>query len=211
MADVAVVLADAFSGGTGTGRDLTTAEESVRGLRFDFYKEKVSCRVMTGIRLTDFEALVNSIARRLELPDCVREAILEGKLAGSNGEAINEFSCKKGETGRFSYGRIVTLKQDDDCTISLAYAVYDLEFKLSPDVTYYEKKKKFLCFTTGTKVWRETMAKDLSLNERDGLRTYFSNKAVKGFKEEFHGVLEGRTRHRVTDERSLKPAISYAN
>ena len=55
------------------------------------------------------------------------------------------------------------------------------------------------------------MGKDLSLKERDSLRTYFSNKAVKGFKEEFHGVLEERTRHRVTDELSLKPAISYAN
>ena len=87
------------------------------------------------------------------MPDCVRETILEGKFAGNSGEAINEFSFKKGETGRFSYGRIVTLKQYDDSTISLAYAVYDLEFKLSPDVTYREKKKKFLCFTTGKKVW----------------------------------------------------------
>ena len=214
QACVAVALAKAFSGDTATGRGLTAAEESVRGLKFDVFKEKTSCRLMTGIRLTDFESLVNSMAKRMDFPDGLRGAILESQFAGESHQVIREFWFKKGEIGSFTFGRVAALRQDDT-TIDLAYAVYDLEFKLSPDVTDHEKKKKFLCFTIGKKVWQETREKDLSIKEKDCLQMYFANKAVKGFKEEYHALMEGRTQHRVTDratdELSLKPAISYAN
>ena len=199
MARVAMVLVSAFSRDKVTSKDLTAAEESVRGLTFDLFNEKTSCRVMTGIKLDDFETLINSIARRLEIPDNIRLAILESKLAKVNTEVTIDFKFAKGETGSFTYGRIATDKPDDT-TINLAYSVYHLEFKLSPQVIEHTKKKKFLGFTTGKKVWRETRERDISVKEQDRLRIYFLNKAVKGFKEEYAGLLEGPGRQHATDE-----------
>ena len=198
MARVAMVLVSTLSRDKITSRDLTAAEESVRGLTFDVFNEKTTCRVMTGIKLDDFETLINSIARRLGFPDDIRQAILESKFAEVNNEVIVDFKFTKGETGSFTYGRIATVKPDG-ATINLAYSVYHLEFKLSPQVMEYTKKKKFLGFTTGKKVWRETRERNLSAKEQDWLRIYFLNKAVKGFKEEYAGLLE-ESSHHVTDE-----------
>ena len=198
MARVAMVLVSVLSKDKVTSRDLTAAEESVRGLTFDVFNEKTSCKVMIGIELDDFETLINSIARRLGIPDNVRQSILENKLAKVNEEVTVDFRFTKGETGSFTYGRIATVKPDR-ATINLAYSVYHLEFKLSPQVMEYTKKKKFLGFTTGKKVWRETRERNLSAKEQDWLRLYFMNKAVKGFKEEYAGLLEGSSHH-VTDE-----------
>ena len=198
MARVAMVLVSAFSRDTITSRDLTAAEESVRGLTFDVFNEKTSCKVMIGIELDDFETLINSIARRLGIPDKIRQAILESRFQEVNNEVTVDFRFTKGETGSFTYGRIATVKPDD-ATINLAYSIYHLEFKLSPQVTEHTKKKKFLGFTTGKKVWRETRERNLSTKEQDWLRIYFMNKAVKVFKEEYAGLLEGSSHH-VTDE-----------
>ena len=198
MARVAMVLVSTLSSDTITSRDLTAAEESVRGLTFDVFNEKTSCRIMTGIKLDDFETLINSIARRLGIPDDARLAILESKLAEVNNEVIVDFRSTKSETGSFTYGRVATVKPDS-ATINLAYSIYHLEFKLSPQVIEHTKKKKFLGFTTGKKVWRETRERNLSAKEQDWFRIYFMNKAVKGFKEEYAGLLEGSSHH-VTDE-----------
>ena len=199
MAHVAMVLVSTLSSDKVTSRDLAAAEESFRGLTFDVFNEKISCRVMTGIRLADFETLVNSIARRMGFPDGVREAILESKYAEVNDEVKYEFKFAKGETGSFTYGSIATVRPDD-ATINLAYSVYNLEYKLSPQVIEHTKKKKFLGFTTSNEVWREKRERNLSVKEQDWLRIYFLNKAVKGFKEYYAGLLEGSTQHHVTDE-----------
>ena len=198
MARVAMVLVSTFSSDKITSRDLTAAEESVRGLTFDVFNEKTSCRVMTGIRLADFETLVNRIARRFGFPDDIREAILESELANVNTEIIRDFKFTKGETGSFTYGSIATVKPDN-ATINLAYSVYNLEFKLSPQVIEHTRRKRFLGFTTGKRVWRETRERNLSVKEQDWLRIYFLNKAVKGFKEDYAGLLEASTQHRITD------------
>ena len=198
MARVAMVLVSTLSSDKVTSRDLTAAEESVRGLTFDVFNGKVSCGVKTGARLADFETLVNSIARRMEFPEFIRQAMLEGKSLETNYEVVQEFRFTKGETGGFTYVVIATFKPDD-ATINLAYSVYDLEFKLSPHVIEHVKKKKFLVFTYGKKVWRETREINLSIKEQDWLRIYFLNKAIKGFKKQYAGLLEGSTQHHVTD------------
>ena len=195
---VAMALVSALSSDKVTSRDLTAAEESVRGLMFKVFNEKVSCGVKIGAKPADFETLVNSIARRMEFPEIIRQAMLEGKSLEKNDEAVQEFRFTKGETGGFTYVVIATFKPDD-ATINLAYSAYDLEFELSPHVIEHVKKRKFLGFTIGKKVWRETREIDLSIKEKDWLRIYFLNKAVKGFKEQYADLLEGPTQRHVTD------------
>ena len=198
MVRVAMVLVSTLSSDKVTSRDLTAAEESVRGLTFKVFNEKVSCGVKTGAKLVDFETLVNSIARRMEFPEFIRQAMLEGKSLEKNYEAVQEFRFTKGETGGFAYVVIATIKPDD-ATINLAYSVYDLEFEFSPHVIEHVKTRKFLGFTIGEKVWRETREIDLSIKEQDWLRIYFLSKAVKGFKEQYADLLEGPTQRHVTD------------
>ena len=185
---VAKILVSAFSQDEETTKDLTAAEETVRGLTFDEFNEVVDCKVMTGIKLDDFETVVNSITSRLRVPDNIRKSILENKYADVALQVTIDFKFKIGETGAFTYGRIVTVKPDDS-KINLAYSVYQLGFKLSPRVIEHKKKKKFLGFTTGTKVWREIKERNLSEKEQDYMRAYFMKKAIKGFKREYSALL----------------------
>ena len=196
MGRMAMNFMDTFSGDTAS-KDLTAAEESVRGLTFDVFNENTSCRVMTGIKLDGFETLINNIARHLGIPDDIRDAILESNFAEVNSEVTIDFCFAKGETGNFTYGRTATVKPDDT-TINLAYSVYHLEFKLSPQVIEHTKKKKFLGFTTGKKVWRETRGRNLTVKEQDHLRTYFKKKTMDGFKEEYADLLERSGHQNVT-------------
>ena len=185
---VAKILVSAFSQDEETTKDLTAAEETVRGLTFDEFNEVVDCKVMTGIKLDDFETVVNSITSRLGVPDNIRKSILENKYADVAIQVTIDFKFKIGETGAFTYGRIVTVKPDDS-KINLAYSVYQLGFELSPRVIEHKKKKKFLGFTTGTKVWREVKERNLSEKEQDYMRAYFMKKAIEGFKREYSGLL----------------------
>ena len=52
----------------------------------------------------------------------------------------------------------------------------------------HNKKKKFLGFTTGTKVWREIKERNLSEKEADYMQAYFMRKAIQGFKREYPAV-----------------------
>ena len=185
---VAKVLVSAFSRDEETTKDLTAAEETVRGLTFDEFNEMVDCKVMTGIKLDDFNTVVNSITNRLGIPDKIRRSILENKYADVTHQVVIDFKFKIGETGAFTYGRIATYKPDDR-TINLAYSVYQLGFKLSPRVIEHKKKKKFLGFTTGTKVWREIKERNLSEKEADYMQAYFMRKAIQGFKREYSRLL----------------------
>lgn len=194
MTHVAMVLVSAFSRDIATS-NLTAAEEYVRGLKFDVFNEIIFCDLITGIRLADFETVVNSISGLLSpigFPDHVHQAILDSKHAEVNDEEICDFSFPKGEAGHFTYGRFATVKPNG-ATINLAYSVYHLEFKLSPQVIEDTRKNEFLGFTTGMKVWRETRDKNAngSANGSDWLRIYFLNKTVKSFTKEYAHLLEG--------------------
>ena len=198
MGRMAMDFMDTFSGDKAS-ENLTAAEESIRGLTFDVFNENTSCKVMTGIKLDGFETLINSTVRHLGIPDDIRDAILESKLATVNNKVTIDFCFAKGETGNFTFGRIATVKPDDT-TINLAYSVYHLEFKLSPQGTEHTKKRKFLAFTTGKKVWRERRERSLSVKEQDHLRTYFKKKIMDGFKEEYADLLERSSRQMPLDE-----------
>ena len=200
MTKVAMVLVSAFSRDTVTSKDLTAADEAVRGLTFDLFNEHASSRVMTGIELADFETLINGIAKRMEIPDDIRLDILDSKLAATNQEVVRNFYFAKGESGSFTYnGRIVTVKPNKS-TINLAYSIYHLDFKLSPQVIEHTKKKKFLGFTTGKKVWRETKERNLSTREQEHLSLYFMDKAIKGFKRDHAHLLDGPGNQRLVGE-----------
>ena len=185
--NVAQALVKLFSGDEETLKDITAAEELVRGLTFDVFNEKVSCKVMKGIALSEFVRVVESFAARFAIPDEIKSGLLDGQYAEENYEIVIDFKFSKGELGGFTYGRIATIKHGEK--IDMAYSVYFLEFKLSPRVIEHTKKKKFCGFTTGKKVWRESHERNLSIKDRDELQSYFKKKAIEGFKQEYKGMI----------------------
>ena len=169
-------------------RDLTEADELVRGLTFDLYDEKISCRVMEGILLKDYPTVIENFARRFSIPEDVKNSLLDAQYSDNLVEVIQNFKFQKGETGTYVYGRVVTKRRGDK--IDMASSVYTLDFKLSPKVIEHKKKKKFLWFTTGTKVWRETQERNLSLKEKDKLQEHLKIKAILKFRSEFANLVE---------------------
>ena len=192
--DVAKALVKLFSKDEEKIKDLTAADEAVRGLTFDLFNEKVSCSVMKGILLQDYKTVVDRFVKRYSIPEEVESSLLDGEFAEEKLEVIVNFKFAKGETGGFIYGRVATVKHDGK--IDMAYSVYFLEFKLSPRVIEHEKKRKFLGFTIGgTKVWRETQERNLSVKDRDYMQSYFMKKAIEGFKEQYSGLIEAHDQH----------------
>ncbi len=185
---VATTLVGLFSTDEEYQKDLTAAEEDIRGLTFDLFDEKVSCKVLKEIAFDKYGTLIDRLATRFSLPDTIKESLLDGEYAVENYETVVNFRFNKGETGDFIYGRVATLKTSKG--MDMAYSVYQLAFKLAPKQIRHEKKTKFLFFTTDKKVWTTTEERNLSNEEGEHLSTYFMNKAIKGFKREYAGVVE---------------------
>ena len=186
------VLVNVLTTDEESAKDLTAAEETVRGLTFDKFNEKVSCKVMKGIELRDFDTVIERIAKRLQIPDDIKESILDGKYAEENYEIVLDFKFSKGEDGGFTYGRIATIKRPGN-VIDAAYSVYNLVFKLSPKVVEHVKKQKFLGFTLREQKWKENIDRNLSEREQDHMRAYFLRKAIDGFRKEYAGLIKADT------------------
>lgn len=173
-------------------KDLTAAEEVVRGLTFDLFEENISCAEKNGIKVEDYSFLVNRFATRFSIPDHIRDSILDGQYVQENKEIVLNFKFKKGEKGGFVYGRIATVKKRGG-EIDMAYSVYNLEFKLSPKVIQHERKKKFLgFFKYGKEVWQETQERDMSITDKSQMQAYFMHQAITGFKKHYSPLLEAK-------------------
>ena len=166
-------------------QNLTEAEELVNGLSFDFYQERFSCKRLTKIKLNDFETVVNRIATRNNIPQDKKEEILDGKYAQENEAYIKEFVFEKGnEPGRLCYGRVLTIKREDD-TIDMAYVIYYLEFKLSPNRIEETKQKCFLGFVYGTETVVRYEHRTFREEEQNRITTFYRAKALKGLQAEY--------------------------
>ena len=178
------MLLNTFTTNEVTQKDLTAAEELVRGLTFDKYHEKISCQILTKIKLSDFETVVGRIASRHQIPVDIQGAILDGQYVETNKALVREFKFEKGAPGRVLYGRTITLKREDS-TIDLAYSFFYLEFKLSPKRIEENTKKRFLGIVIGSKRVVRFEERNLSDKEKDHIFDFYRNKALKGFREEY--------------------------
>ena len=75
---VGKMLIDSFTSRSVERTSVTAAEELVRGLTFDRYNEKIYCQILTRIKETDFETVVNRISSRYQIPDEIQGAIMDG-------------------------------------------------------------------------------------------------------------------------------------
>ena len=121
---VSKILLDSFTSEDIKETDLTAAEELVQGLSFDKYNEQISCKILTKIKLEDFETLVSLIVTRYEIPTDIKERILDGQYAEVNQEVFKNLNSRKVPLGVFFMaGSPPTLKYEDS-TIDLAYVFF---------------------------------------------------------------------------------------
>ena len=182
---VGKMLIDSFSSEGIKQRDLSAAEELVRGLRFDKYDEKFSTQIITKIKESDFETVVGRISTRHQIPANIQDTITDGKYSGGVNQAVvTEFKFEKGGPGKVLYGRTITSKREDS-TIDLAYVFFYLEFKFSPIQIEEERFKKFLFITYGSHTVVRKEERDLSERDKEQMFTFFRDKALKGFSKEY--------------------------
>jgi hypothetical protein len=118
--------------------DLAAAAKLVQGLTFDIFNDKISCEEHREILLADFSTVIENFARRFSIPADVKDSRLEAQYHKDMAEIVKNFKFENGETGRFVYGKVATIKQGSK--IDMAYSVYTLDFKLAPTVRRHKWK-----------------------------------------------------------------------
>ena len=185
---VGKILLESFTSEDTQETDLTAAEELVRGLTFDKYKEGIYCKILTKIKEENFEKVVNRITARYQIPADIRDSLLDVLDGEVNQDVIREFKFDKGSLGSVLYGRVVSIKREDS-TIDLAYAIFSLEFKLSPKKIEERRRKKFLgLITYGSRTVVRFEERNLSVKEKEQIFDFYRTKALKGFKKEYPSV-----------------------
>ena len=170
-----------------TVKDLTEAEETVRGLTFDKFEEKFLSQVLRGINLTDFEKVVERIAKRHSIPEEKKDGILDGQYAEKNILVSKEFVFNIGEDGKLVYMKVATIKSSDT-KIDLALMYYKLDFKLAPRKIETKKSKRFLFIKIGEETTIHYEPRNLSEKDQDCFTNFFRYKALKGFLQENPGA-----------------------
>lgn len=189
---VGKMLIDSFTSKYVEQTSVTAAEELVRGLTFDRYNEKIYCQILTKIKEKDFETVVSRISSRYQIPDEIHGAIMDGQYSGDANQAVvREFKFEKGGPGKVLYGRTVSFKREDS-TIDLAYVFFYLDFKLSPRKIEERHRKQFLFITLGSYTVVRFEERNLSEKEKEHLFGFYRAKALKGFKQEYPELENGR-------------------
>lgn len=181
---VGKILLESFTSQDTQETGLTAAEELVRGLTFDKCEEGIYCKILTKIKEENFEKRINRITARYQIPADIRDSFLDVMDGEVNQDVIREFKFNKGSSGSVLYGRVVSIKREDS-TIDLAYAIFSLEFKLSPKKIEERHRKKFLgVITYGSHTVVRFEERNLSVKEKEQIFDFYRTKALKGFKKE---------------------------
>ena len=181
------LIVDSFITEKTTVKDLTMAEERVRGLTFDKFEEKLLSQVLEGINLTDFEKVVERIAKRHSIPDDKKDGILDGQYAKKNILVSKEFVFNIGVDSQLVYMKVATIKRSDT-KIDLALMYYKLGFKLAPLKKETTKDTYFLFWKVGTETTIHYEPRNLSEKDQDCFTNFFRYKALKGFLQENPGA-----------------------
>jgi hypothetical protein len=168
--------------------DLTAAAKLVQGLTFDIFNDKISCEEQREILLADFSTVIEKFARRFSSPADVKDSLLEAQYHKDMTEIVKNFKFENGETGRFVYGKVATIKQGSK--IDMAYSVYTLDFKLTPTVRRHKWKHTHRHKNKHKKKhWRRCGCKNkrnLSAEEKVHLDNYLTIVANSKLRSAYH-------------------------
>ena len=189
--DVAASLVNSIVTTEGEYKNLSKAEEIVRGIAFDEFDEHSTCQVLRGIKLNDFETVVERIASRHSLDNGKKDEILDGQFAQGNGATNRHFVFNVGETGQVVFCKVATVKTTNE-TIDLAIVSYKLKFKFSADRIEQKRTRWLLGFVPrGTVTSYEYEPRNLSERDQNGFSQFFRVKALNAFLDEYPRAAAG--------------------
>ena len=186
--DIAKLIYNSMYSTETTERDLTAADELVRGLTFDKYEEKAVSQVFIGIKISEFMELVQRISDRHSIPSDKRDAILDGEFSDQNTLKIKEFVFNVGTVSKITYCKIATIKTSET-HIDMALMLFNLDFKLTPIVKETVKQGWILhSIPWGTEKKIDITERNLSELDQNKLLNFFRAKALQGFIKEYPSV-----------------------
>lgn len=162
--DVYAKLRNSFTLSEETIRQAEECQSKIATLTFKDFDEKYSSKVSKGITIDRFEVFVDKLQKRLDLPDTVKDSILDGLEAAENEEKLQYFHFKDGK-GNIQHGRFITMKRNSN--MDLAYAIYTLSFELADKETKHGSYDWWLGVLP---VWNVTYKKEsqnLSKDQKD--------------------------------------------
>lgn len=185
-------------------KDLSAAEEVIKGIPFEKYFEDSNCRVLRGIPDENFERVLNNLMDRFSMPEDtqkkLKSSLLDVLLVNKGlHEIMQSFHFEKEKGGNYVYGRVAVARKGGE--IDMAHSIYQLEFQLAPKIIEHRRTKKFLGFISyGTKVWQEKQKRDLFTSDLKFMDAYFKNKAIAAFQREYRGLLKAEQEEYCTAE-----------
>ena len=173
-----------------TEKDLTAADELVRGLTFDKYEEKAISQVFIGIKMSKFDKLLSRLANRHSIPIEMQDGILDGIFAEQNTLKTKEFIFKVGSDSKIAYCKVATIKTSETL-IDMALMFFNLDFKLTPTVRETVTQGRILgAIPWGTERKIEITERNLSEVDQNKLLNFFRAKALQGFTKEYPSVAQ---------------------
>lgn len=169
-------------------------KRKIEGFSFDSFDEKAVAARQIGVKLLDkdyevgnpkrepYTKVITDLCRLYNLPDDVKQNMLNGELAHESHQVHFEFKFTKGKPGNFYFGKFMAINNNK--VVDYVFLFYRLGFKISPDSIVHEHAHKFLWFTTHTTYTTEV--KEVSLSEKDltDFKSYFRLKMYKELGEQ---------------------------
>lgn len=185
-------IASALARGFSTDTQLSTAEQSVRQIPFEYFNEKPSYGIQHHMSVGEFTTYVGRLASDFGIPKDIESSILDGIHAEVNREIVKEIRFSKGNPGTVTYGQVSTLRHADG-RIDMAHTIHHVSFKLKPDIIKKKKKKRFLGIKVGSRTKYIQVERNLSDREMAVLVNYAQHKAFSSFRSSYAREIDGGT------------------
>lgn len=115
--------------------------EKIKKLKYKQTKENWACDALEGISVEKFETYIEELQGRYSLPDKAKQSFLDVFISNEKHGSPNDFIfSENGEITMFSLECIVTRKNKK---IDLAFAMYNLSFRIDNEEETSSKKKAF--------------------------------------------------------------------
>lgn len=184
--------------------EIEKGKKTIDQLMFSEYNEKNMCDVNKGIKLKNFNKTVTKIGKVLQLPDDLKEMIVDAAtMDEGKGNAMRMLNFK-GANGYLWFGKFAVVKQNDK--VSLSYALHGVKFQLGPKEVQPKGVDSFVKFTNAV---ANRDQKDghafINKNGMEHFTEYYLDKATKEFDEKCGDMVKSidqATKERISKKQS---------
>lgn len=120
-------LSASFKHSDGTKTKTEECHREINKLMFKDYHEDFLCKSLKDISAENFPDFVEKLKNRYQLPDEIKESLLDILEAEECEETLRSFHCNDGKAN-FCHGRLIAIKKGSK--IDVIYAIFTMSFEL---------------------------------------------------------------------------------